>query len=356
MGISRALNSATTGLKTNQLRLDVLGHNVSNLNTTGFKGERISFQTNFSATLNAGTAPGDTVGGTNPLQIGFGASTSSIQTDFTQGSFDPTGRNADLAIDGAGFFILKDESGGELYTRDGTFDISALDTNGVSYLVNQKGFRLQGFDADGVMGDIPVTMGESSSAITTSAGFIGNLNASGDLYVPAGFDNFDLGVDGNLNLTDVLATDADLQIGGIGQFAVGDTYTISAARGNDPLSSATAFTVGAASTVDDFLNWMTTQLNLDTAAGEAAQLNAAGTGLEIETAPGTDPLANVVMVRNGGADPFNIDFSNTVTGEEAETPQTPTAPEYEFRTPKPLWAESDPEDWWSATVEACRQV
>lgn len=317
MSVSRALNSATTGLHTNQTRLDVIGNNIANLNTTSYKSERVNFSTNFSAILNAGTAPGNDMGGTNPLQIGFGAQTASIQTDFTQGSFDLTGRNRDLAIDGNGFFIVKNESGGEVYTRDGTFDISALDTDGESYLVNQKGYRVQGLDANDNLGDIPITMGVSSSAITTQAAYIGNLNDQGDVYVPSTFAGFDLGGGGAIAAGDLL-TDVDLQIGGANEFNVGDAFSVSASRGNTSLASAADFIVGAGSTVQDFFDWINAQLNFDTAAGEGAALNATNTGFVLNTAPGREGLSTINLNRNMVAS--NIDFSDTTTGEVTETP------------------------------------
>src|SRR5512140_513443 len=107
MGLTSALFTGLSGLNTSQFALDVIGDNIANLNTIGYKGSRTLFQTQFSRTLSAGTKPGAGQGGTNPMQVGLGSSVGAIQRSFTPGSIETTGVPSDLAIEGEGFFVLR---------------------------------------------------------------------------------------------------------------------------------------------------------------------------------------------------------------------------------------------------------
>ncbi len=126
----RALYSGVSGLSNHQKVIDVLGNNIANVNTVGFKGGRATFADIFNQTLSGATASSGSRGGTNPLQIGLGTSVNAVDTIFTQGSFQQSGRLLDLAIQGSGFFMLTDNIGGQgrtYYTRAGNF---GLDSNG----------------------------------------------------------------------------------------------------------------------------------------------------------------------------------------------------------------------------------
>ena len=104
----RSLFSGVSGLKNHQTRMDVVGNNISNVNTTGFKSSRANFTDMLSQTLNGASAPTDNIGGTNPKQIGLGSSVSSIDLLFTNGSVQSTGKNTDLALTGNGLFVVSD--------------------------------------------------------------------------------------------------------------------------------------------------------------------------------------------------------------------------------------------------------
>lgn len=104
----RSLYSGVSGLKNHQTRMDVVGNNISNVNTTGFKSSRVTFSDTLSQTLSGASAPTDNGGGTNPKQIGLGSATSSIDTLFTDGSVQSTGVNTDLCLSGNGLFVVKD--------------------------------------------------------------------------------------------------------------------------------------------------------------------------------------------------------------------------------------------------------
>ena len=138
----RSLYSGVSGLQNHQVRMDVLGHNISNVNTYGFKKSRVSFQDILSQTIAGAAAPTAQKGGVNPKQVGLGMTIASIDKIFTQGSLQTTGLNTDVAIQGDGFFIL--QRGEETYyTRAGGF---GLDKNGT--LINPaNGMRVQGWMA-----------------------------------------------------------------------------------------------------------------------------------------------------------------------------------------------------------------
>ena len=143
----RSLYAGVSGLQNHQTRMDVIGNNIANVNTYGFKRGRVDFQDMISQQLSGAAKPTTEVGGVNPKQVGLGMSVAAIDTIFTQGNLQSTGVGTDLAIQGNGFFI---EKSGEksYYTRSGAF---SLDNEGT--LVNPaNGFRVQGWMAREVDG------------------------------------------------------------------------------------------------------------------------------------------------------------------------------------------------------------
>jgi flagellar hook protein FlgE len=138
----RALFSGVAGLKNHQTRMDVVGNNIANVNTYGFKYSRVTFQDMLSQTLAGAAKPEENKGGVNPKQVGLGMTIASIDKIFTQGSLQTTGNQTDLAISGDGFFIVA-SGDKKYYTRSGTF---GLDKDGT--LVNPaNGLRVQGWKA-----------------------------------------------------------------------------------------------------------------------------------------------------------------------------------------------------------------
>ena len=93
MGLTSALFTGLSGLNSAQFRLDTIGDNIANVNTTGFKGTRSMFQTQFARTLSAGTGPSGSQGGTNPMQLGLGSVLGSVQRLFSAGSIVPGTRH-----------------------------------------------------------------------------------------------------------------------------------------------------------------------------------------------------------------------------------------------------------------------
>ena len=211
MSFLRSLFSGVSGLRNHQIMMDVIGNNISNINTIGFKAARVSFSEAFAQMLRGATQPSAESGGTNPLQVGLGMNVSSIDTIFTQGNLETTGQVTDLAIQGNGFFIVK-KGGRNYFTRAGAF---RFDANG--YLVDSAtGAIVQGkmADSSGVvppgakLEDIKIPFGQKSPAKATSLiKLTGNLNAGG---VPKGNILQSSRVyaveDGNSDINDLLAT------------------------------------------------------------------------------------------------------------------------------------------------------
>jgi flagellar hook protein FlgE len=157
----RSLFSAVSGLQNHQVRMDVIGNNIANVNTTGFKRSRVNFQDMLSQTLSGAARPTENKGGVNPKQIGLGMVIASIDTIHTQGSLQTTGVNTDMAISGNGFFVLK-EGDRTYYTRAGAF---GLDKDGL--LVNPStGLKVQGWESTLIGGQYMIRSAENPGDIS----------------------------------------------------------------------------------------------------------------------------------------------------------------------------------------------
>ena len=137
MAISNSLNSGVNGIKTFSKSLEVIGDNIANVNTTGFKGSRVTNQDSFSQTLREGNPV------TNGMQVGSGTSVASISQKFTQGVLSTTGGPTDLGISGSAFFKVSDGTN-TFYTRAGDF---RLDNSG--NLVTNGGLKVQNLAGTG---------------------------------------------------------------------------------------------------------------------------------------------------------------------------------------------------------------
>jgi len=171
MGLTDALFTGTSGLRALGHGMSVIGDNVSNLNTTAFKGARITFNDIMAQSINTAAGSG---------QLGRGSAIQALFQQFTQGAFESTGNPTDMAIAGAGFFMVKNPktTGGVNYTRDGQF---MVDKDG--YLVNTQGLRAQGWKIDEITNDITgaitdIRIDRSSPPVkTTKIDMITNLDA-----------------------------------------------------------------------------------------------------------------------------------------------------------------------------------
>jgi len=182
----RSLFAAVSGLRNHQTRMDVIGNNIANVNTAGFKASRVTFEESLTQLIgSASRPPGDAtggVGGTNPTQVGLGMTIGSIDQIFTQGNLETTGVTTDLAIQGPSFFVVSDGSQ-DLYTRAGNFQI---DANGRLSLATH-GFVAQGRIADNgtltdTVGDLRLPIGQRSPArASTETTLGGNLDAQAEI-------------------------------------------------------------------------------------------------------------------------------------------------------------------------------
>lgn len=141
----RSMFAGVSGLKAHQTRMDIIGNNIANVNSAGYKSSRATFQDMLSQTLRAATAPTSARGGTNPHQVGLGVSLGSIDVKHTQGNTQSTGYLTDLAIEGDGFFVLG-EGQNRIYTRAGMFGLDNGTEGNLVSLVN--GQRVLGYKAD----------------------------------------------------------------------------------------------------------------------------------------------------------------------------------------------------------------
>ena len=141
----RSMNSAVSALRNHQMRMDVIGNNIANVNTIGYKSSRVTFKDSLSQILRGASGPDATRGGTNPQQVGLGMDLSSVDSLFTTGVPDRTDRGLDVMVNGEGFFMVSADGtdNGVFYTRAGNFDIDE-DGN----LVNADGLRVLGYQVD----------------------------------------------------------------------------------------------------------------------------------------------------------------------------------------------------------------
>lgn len=178
MSLYSAFYSGLSGLSTNANALNVIGNNLSNINTVGFKGSAMTFRDIFSSSLGGVS----TQGNGNPIQFGLGVQTNSVSQDFSQSAFQGTGNALDMAIQGNGFFTLQTSDGRQVFSRAGNFT-----RNNGGYLVASDGASVMGWnrDASGVvntsatLAPIRIDTGTTTSAFATQNVRMGvNLNAS----------------------------------------------------------------------------------------------------------------------------------------------------------------------------------
>lgn len=252
-----SLSSGLSGLQAGQTFLDVIGSNLANAGTVGYRGSRVTFSDLLSDLIRPGLGPTGALGGLNPIQVGRGVRVATTDVDVSQGDLSATGRGLDLGIRGNGFFVINDGRN-DYFTRVGSFDVDST-----GRLVDTRtGFRVR--SATG--GDITIPFSSTIPAQATSAvRFAGNLPA--EIVGPA---------------TEILTTGAPLLEGTAASVAgsVSEPYAPTAGD---------SFTIrvdgGAAQTV-------TLAGTETTAALVAAAINAQTTGLTAVDAGGTVTLTS----------------------------------------------------------------
>ncbi len=150
----RSMFSGVAGLRTHQSKMDVIGNNIANVNTTGYKSARATFIESIYQTSKSGGDGNNVYGGTNPSQIGYGSQIGSVDVNYGTGSYEPTGYGTDCMIDGTGFFLVGpklDADGGVPTIDDGVGNSEDDGYNASSlYLTRTGNFR---FDGDGYLVD-----------------------------------------------------------------------------------------------------------------------------------------------------------------------------------------------------------
>lgn len=319
MGLTTALFTGLSGLTTNSQAIAVTGDNIANLNTTGYKASRVTFETQISDILiSPASGPSATLGGTNVAQIGLGTSIGSVTRNFNDGALAPTGVATDLAIEGNGFFVLE-VNGVQRFTRAGSFQLDS-DFN----LVNPDGGLVQGYGVDsafnvvsGALMDLKIPIGVLTLSEATSTVTIGgNLNTDGPIAQNGSFIQADAifsnpGATIPATATDALATLFDAS--GSPLFALGDVITFNGATKGGATLPAKTFEVGPNNTTgsDDhgdllqgFIDFLEDVMGIDTSVSGGIAVNAGGQ-IEITGNSGT---VNDIDLDNG-----NIIVNQTTT-------------------------------------------
>ncbi len=229
----RSMSSALSGLRNHQVMLDVVGNDIANVSTVGFKSSSTVFSDVLTQTLSGASAPGADIGGSNPAQIGLGSRLAATVQSFSQGSIQRTGRTTDLAIQGDGFFVVS--GGGQTsYTRAGAF---TLDANG--NITTPDGMLVQGWRAD------------QAGTINTNGALEPVQIRVGDLLPPA--QTTDIALGGNLAAGDGIGTVQTLSVTAYDDQGAGVplnlTFTKTAV--NEWTATATAGNPAAAVTLTD---------------------------------------------------------------------------------------------------------
>ena len=226
MGLASAMSTALTGISAAETTINVVGNNLANSSTMGFKASQADFATQFLQTMSLGSQPTAGNGGTDPLQTGLGTTVAQIAPDFSQGTVESVTTPTDMAIQGDGFFIVQGTSGQQYYTRNGTFKL-----NSENQLVDMSGNRVMGFGVNAnyqiqrtELEPLSIPLGSSNVAQATQ-----NVTLQGTLS-PQG---------------DVATTAAILQTGVLGdaQYSA-PTTTPSLALASSPNASAITATAG----------------------------------------------------------------------------------------------------------------
>lgn len=125
----RSMMAGISGLRMHQVRMDVIGNNIANVNTTGFKSSRVTFKEVFSSTMANASAPDSDrgIGGVDPMQVGMGMTLASIDLQYTEGSVERTDNPLDVSIEGDGLFVVKENAAsGYTFTRAGMFGVDKI--------------------------------------------------------------------------------------------------------------------------------------------------------------------------------------------------------------------------------------
>ena len=305
----RSLYAGVSSLRNHQMKMDVLGNNIANINTIGYKGGRINFSESLNQTL-ATAQPGLGTGYVNPMQVGLGMKAVSIQNNFSQGSLENTGVQTDLALEGDGFFVLQGTNG-RLYTRAGQFFFNAD-----GKLVNQKGLAVQGWAVNentqangfgpGNLSDVVIDPNMISEAQET-----GNVYLSGNLN--AGLET----------TTEVWTMSNAFTVGGVDATATTDINTLD--QVSTPLVDGDTIVISGTDSDGTDISATYTYTSGDTLQDLLDAINAAYSGSQATISGGKIVLTDTeegdssttISLANGSSNTGSINlppFENTVKG------------------------------------------
>lgn len=311
----KSLYSGVSGLGANLTNLDVIGNNIANSNTVGFKSGRVTFNEMLTQTMKSASRPvSGGLGGTNPQQIGLGTMVGSIDTNFNQGNFQTTGKKTDLAIQGPGFFVLSDGTS-RVYTRAGVF---GLDSE--NQLVNPAtGLRVQGLMADatgnivaGPLDDIfidPALVVPAQPSTTVQ--LMGNLDSASDAKGTVQQSGTLLAAAGGADLLTSLskANGQDMNI------SVGTTITVNGQVDGTAIDpAAVSVTVTDGMTYQDLVTALNTAL---TAASSDITLSIGADGTLSAANTGAGDVENLSISAGSGNPVFT--FAGTIASAASGT-------------------------------------
>ncbi len=219
--MSQALHTSSTGINAGQSQINVIAHNVANINTVAYKSANMTFETLYSHNLSYGSAATKDGGGTNPKQIGLGVKIGGIQRNFEAGTFVATGRDLDTMISGTGFYVVQDADGSKYFTRDGVFNIDSAGN-----LVTQSGMKVMGatstYSNSGSDKTVSIPkniLAEESGDTSLGSKTLSQLNnasiTSGVVRIRVGTDYADLPVNGGSTTVSQMISDFNGAMGSI---------------------------------------------------------------------------------------------------------------------------------------------
>ena len=240
MSLASAMSTALTGLNAAETQIGVVGNNLANSNTVGFKASDVLFATQFLQTQSVGSAPTASTGGNNPVQEGLGVQVAEITPNFSQGTISTANSPTDLAIQGDGFFVVQAQNGGQEYTRNGTFT-----TNAENQLVTGTGNRVMGYGINNQfqidttqLQPLQIPLGTAMVAkATTTATLQGALTPTGTVANTAGIIETGVLTDGSKSFPQSGPSTA-LAVDGTGQPVAGNLtgtykYYVTFTNGNE---------------------------------------------------------------------------------------------------------------------------
>ncbi len=320
----RSLFSGISGLNNHLTMLDVVGSNIANVNTIGYKSSRVTFRELLTQTVRGATRPqSGAFGGTNPMQIGLGSTLQSIDPTFTQGNLQTTGKITDLAIEGDSFFIVSDGQN-RFYTRAGTFVF-----DGLGQLVSSgTGHVVQGIMAedDGsidygkpleniVLGDNLVTPAEATTRLNLAGNLDANADARGTILQSDQFFALSRGNDLVVNLYSDRGTSLGVQ-----PF---DTLDVSFTAGGTNYSASIQIT--GTTTINDLITQLDAiapaeaDFSFDPVTGTISVMATGGGITNLQFSIAGRPDFNTELGLNGDIPALSSDTSNTLLGPARAT-------------------------------------